>query len=71
MTFMDERNVHPQCISCNLYKSGNLIEYSIFMKEKYGWEVVDELRALSKQIWKPTRDDLEAIINKYSKGTHD
>lgn len=66
ITFMDDRNVHPQCIRCNMYLSGNLIEYAAYMKKTYGWETVDALRELSHQIWKPTRDDLEAIIKKYS-----
>lgn len=65
MTFLDERNVHVQCIRCNLYLSGNLIEYSNFMKTKYGWDVVDILRELSHKIWKPSRTELEDIITIY------
>lgn len=67
-TFFEPRNVHGSCIRCNLYLSGNLIEYTRFMIDRYGLAVVDELRALSKQIYKPSRQDLEAIIEKYSKG---
>lgn len=64
-TFLDERNVHVQCIRCNHFLSGNLIEYVEFMRKTYGQETIDELRALSKQVWKPTRAELEAIIEKY------
>lgn len=65
LTFMDDRNVHASCIRCNLYLSGNLVEYSNFMKNKYGWETVDALRELSKQIWKPSREELREIIERY------
>ncbi len=41
----DERNVHPQCPGCNLYRSGNIINYYPFMLETYGQEVIDELKA--------------------------
>lgn len=65
LTFMDERNVHIQCVACNLYKSGNLIAYYDFMRTKYGQDTIDALRELSHQIWKPTRQDLEDIIRRY------
>lgn len=64
-TFFDDRNVHGSCIRCNLYLSGNLIEYSNFMKNKYGWDTVDALRELSEQVWKPSRQELQDIIERY------
>lgn len=40
----DERNVHAQCKTCNGFKQGNTLNYGDFMREKYGQEVIDELR---------------------------
>ena len=42
--YFDERNVHAQCHNCNKWQQGNAIEYYPFMLEKYGQEVIDELR---------------------------
>ena len=39
-----ELNIHPQCIHCNNYLSGNVMEYERFMLESYGQDVVDEIR---------------------------
>lgn len=64
-TFFDDRNVHPQCVRCNHYLSGNLIEYSNYMKKTYGWETIDALRELSHQVIKFNRDYYEGIIEKY------
>lgn len=64
-TFMVEENVHPQCVKCNHFLSGNLLEYTEFMRKKYGQDTIDHLRELRHQIWKPSRTDLEAIIEKY------
>lgn len=64
-TFLDIRNVHVQCIRCNLYLSGNLVEYAAFMKNKYGWETIDALRELSHQVVKMDRSYYESIIEEY------
>ena len=64
-SFMDEVNVQCCCIRCNMYLSGNLAEFTIRLVKAYGMEECDRIRQLSKQIWKPNRDELEAIITKY------
>lgn len=64
-TFFDPRNVHSSCVRCNLYLSGNLVEYAAFMQKKYGWETVDALRELSHKVVKPTREYFQGIIDKY------
>ena len=61
----DERNIHCQCVKCNKYLSGNLIEYTLKMIKKYGHETVDELKILSHQVRKFSRDELEEIIENY------
>lgn len=37
----DERNVHCQCVHCNLYKNGAYIEYSHWFIHEYGQEMFD------------------------------
>lgn len=64
-TYLDERNVHVQCVRDNHYLSGNLIEYTLYMQDRYGPQIIDKLKALNKQIWKPKREELEALIAKY------
>lgn len=63
--FFVEENIHPQCAACNTYKGGMLIEYTRYMQETYGPEIVDELLALAKT-HKPMRlADYEAIEQHY------
>lgn len=47
-TRFDERNCHPQCQDCNMWKDKNKmqIQYRWFMVDKYGEEVVKEIEQL-------------------------
>lgn len=65
-TFLDERNVHASCVRCNLYLSGNLVEYAAFMQKTYGWDTVDALRELSHQVVKFNREYYEGFIAMYA-----
>ena len=49
----DPRNVHGQDARCNLYLSGNLNVYTLFMIDKYGRELVEEFLYLKNH-----RDEL-------------
>ncbi|MHB1086431.1 MAG: recombination protein NinG, partial [Minisyncoccota bacterium] len=40
------KNIHGQCPTCNRWKSGNLSVYSLFMEEKYGHGILQEIRTL-------------------------
>lgn len=51
-TLFVENNCHLQCVGCNIFKSGNLVEYTRKMIDKYGIETVDMLRDLNNQIEK-------------------
>ncbi len=42
--YFDERNVNAQCHNCNKWLQGNGVEYFLFMQEKYGIAIIDELR---------------------------
>lgn len=65
-TFMVEENVHPQCVSCNHFHSGSLLEYYDFMIERYGHAKIGELRRLSKTVVKFPRSYYEELIEKYT-----
>jgi hypothetical protein len=65
-TRYDERNCHFQCVVCNFHRHGNLIEYCDFMRDRYGVDAIDELRRLQHTTVKFGRDDLNAMIERYS-----
>ena len=64
-TYFDERNVHAQCPRCNLYFNGALDSYTLFIIDKYGREVCDELieKGRRQKIWK--RQELEDLFEYY------
>lgn len=68
---LDPRGVHPQCPSCNLNpphgKGGNIEEYYPFMLEKYGPEVIDELKRNKARTedFKRTASDYKELREQY------
>ena len=62
-----EINVNGQCVSCNTYKHGNLINYRKGLIRRYGSAKVEqlELNADLKKAWRWSREELEQIIKKY------
>lgn len=60
-----EHNKHPQCVKCNRWLHGNLIEYTLRMITLYGEEYVNELRRQATQIKKYSVDELLAIEKEY------
>ena len=63
-TYFDERNVHPQCVGCNMYRSGHLAIYAIRLEELYGRGILQKLETLSWEIGFK-RHELEEIIMRY------
>lgn len=64
----DERNCHGACNSyCNMYLSGNLVNYRIGLIERYGEEYVLKLEqdSLNLKQYKYTREELQQIKEKY------
>ena len=45
---IDKRNVHAQCIRCNMYEQGNASGYAAHMIKKYNKEVLNELFLISR-----------------------
>lgn len=62
-----EENIHPQCVSCNIFNSGNLPEYILFMIDTYGRDEVERLQQLRHEKIKITYQDYEEMIIVYSK----
>lgn len=62
-------NVNGQCIKCNTYMHGNLINYRKGLIKKYGPEVVENLENIAEvhKVYKWDRTDLEIIITNYGK----
>ena len=64
-SFMMEENVNPSCVKCNLYLSGNLGEYTLWMLNKYGENTINAIRAAGREIYNPSRQELENLIIEY------
>lgn len=65
-TRWDERNVHPQCVSCNTYHEGQKDEYALFLTEKYGAKVLTELNIAKHQICKYPDFLIKEMIREYT-----
>ena len=61
----DERNCHPQCAGCNVFKGGNYPRYAQYMLQKYGPTILDELAEEAKTLTQFKPYQLEAIISLY------
>jgi len=65
-TYFEETNVHCQCVSCNLFKKGNMDNYALFMIKTYGREKLDELAELKRQDAKFSKYDYLRMIETIS-----
>lgn len=61
----DERNVNGQCGHCNRWKSGNQVQYALFLEEKYGMGILQTLRDLFNTPRKWTLEEVLAIEEQY------
>ena len=59
-----EENIHPQCAGCNLYKSGNLVAYTLYMSETYGEDTVRDMLRLSNEPYKISRVSVEGEVKR-------
>ena len=64
-TRWDERNVWPQCVSCNSFHEGAKDEYSLFLVRKYGPQILEELNRHKHSIFKLDKLWLETLIKEY------
>ena len=63
----NEDNVHAQCVTCNRYKHGNLLEYQIGIEQRIGAQRLLELHEQAHEVRKYTNEELKEIIKKYKK----
>ena len=66
MRFMED-NVHGQCLQCNYFLSGNLLNYRRNLIAKIGQEAVDKLDMIAgaRVLNKDNRFLFEEVIEKY------
>jgi len=57
-----EKNIHPQCVSCNIFENGNIDKYEKYMIETYGLEEVEKLYEIKKLEMKITIQDYQEMI---------
>lgn len=65
-TRYDERNCNSCCYHCNVVLRGNLNKYRLFIIDRYGKEVLEELEAGRHSIEKWNISDYQEKINYYS-----
>ena len=59
----DFQNINCQCSGCNCWKHGNIVNYAIYLQERYDYGIIAELRLRSNIVHKYEVDELDAIIN--------
>lgn len=64
-TLFDERNVHAQCASCNMYRNGEIHLYAQKLIKLHGVEWLDKLIQDSKNVKKFTREELRGLCEQY------
>jgi 5-methylcytosine-specific restriction endonuclease McrA len=66
-TRWDLRNCNCQCVSCNVFKHGNMDVYAINLQKKYGNNILNELQELKNTVIKYSADTLMDMIEFYKK----
>lgn len=67
----DEKNCSCQCMSCNIFKSGNMDEYALALIRKYGKNILLELNKKKHEIRKWSIPELQERIEYYKTKIHD
>lgn len=65
LRFDADRNIFGQCVQCNKWKHGHLIQYRKFLVEKLGAEELEKMDRESRQIKKWTKYELNGILEHY------
>lgn len=65
LTRFNEFNGHLGCMMCNRSDPDHEIRYSFKLRITYGAEKVYELLSLKRSLMKPTRSDIQEIIDSY------
>jgi hypothetical protein len=60
--YFEPRNLAPQCTACNRYRHGNLHEYALALRRKYGETILEELDQQRRQIRKISEAGYQELI---------
>ena len=63
--YFDERNVHRQCVACNMYKSGNKTAYATRLERDYGYGILQQLEEEKTKVTKWTDEDFQKRYDFY------
>ena len=58
----DITNIHGQCVGCNKWNHGNLINYRINLVKKIGEDEVEKLESFRYLVKRWTREELENLL---------
>ena len=61
----NEKNCEPQCVSCNMYKSGNLAIYAERLIQKHGTKIFDELAIANQLFGRISETGYRELAKKY------
>lgn len=61
----DEKNVHAQCVGCNIFNQGNSPAYALALVRKYGENILETLDIKKNNISKMRRFEYELLIMEY------
>jgi len=64
-TRYSEVNCHVQCVSCNVFKHGNMPEYAERLMQRYGPEIITKLNKEKHILKNWSTKELEALIERY------
>ena len=64
-TRYDEENCHVQCVGCNMFKGGNMDEYSLFLIKQYGKAILPKLNKKKQTIHKMSIPDYQELVEIY------
>jgi hypothetical protein len=66
-TFIYEKNLHPQCSGCNIFRHGAMDDYAVALVKKYGPAILEELNSMKQEDKQWTIPELLELIQYYKK----
>jgi len=65
----NEVNVQNQCVACNRWRHGNLTQYALALKTKYGEDILEQLDKIRREGegTKISESDYRDLIERYEK----
>ena len=63
--YFDEENVNCQCTGCNRFRHGNLAQYALALRLKYGEQILEKLEWKRRQTIQIHDNDYLELIKEY------